>query len=189
MPELQKILNDEDRKADWKRAVFGLGAIPNAKAALKLREFLENRFSGEIDDETFQAICYVPFSMAFACRAYKSEDLKDYILNATNPDFWEAKKIGWRYKDLKEANLNIFMAQLYIKSSILLNKHDNLRNDIMSKIKADRGARSEIIRQALQKVELFGKPDDEKQLANPLGICTYMFSKQSGDSGVWDTPY
>lgn len=93
LPRLRRWLRSDSMRPHWSTIVWTIGYIGDARDFRTLRDFLENRFVGKVDDDTFQALLSSIHVMGHI--AAKSDEATAYLCSATDPVFF--KRVRWRY--------------------------------------------------------------------------------------------
>ncbi|MCB9488723.1 MAG: hypothetical protein H6684_08330 [Deltaproteobacteria bacterium] len=127
--ELWEILEDPSRKEDWAKALLAIGRMGASpeRDFQRIAEFLENRFSGEVDDETFQALATAPIAMAMLPPRIspgkdgrvRSKDWRENwqkISQRANPGYWRKNKVRWTFHQIQGETQELYLAQLFIKT-------------------------------------------------------------------------
>jgi hypothetical protein len=60
LPVLEKLLRDPSMKRDWTNVVTAIAYVGDPQGYRLLRDFLWNRFTGEVDNATWRALLAVP---------------------------------------------------------------------------------------------------------------------------------
>ncbi len=94
MPILTALLASEDSKSDWRNIIVIIGFIGTPEGFEPLRAFVEDRFKGEVDLETFRALNAAQASMGPVAR-HTARGVK-YLEDGVNPAHWAT--LPWTYK-------------------------------------------------------------------------------------------
>jgi len=94
LPLLAKLLRDDRHKGDWANILGTMATIATPEMFDSLRAFVWDRFSGEIDDQTFDAIL-AAHEAIWNVVATRPE-VVDYLELTANPEAWSAAP--WRLR-------------------------------------------------------------------------------------------
>lgn len=135
VPQLIRFLEDEKFKQAWPNIIVMLGLLEDEKAVQPLVNFLEKKFTGPVDDITYQALVVVPNSIALAS-AGKNAEAEEYILKGMENNNWRQKgKIRWSYKLLSEDDQPLLLRKLSIEAAGKIGTEK--ARDALQKIKQD----------------------------------------------------
>lgn len=112
VPELVEILQDPSEKDAWPNAVSLLGIIGDESAAAPLIEFLE-RFEGNVDAKTFQALTLTPAALGKVSSSADGQAIR-YLMDAVEPGAWRTGRARWRFGTLTEEDRPAFMTKLAV---------------------------------------------------------------------------
>jgi hypothetical protein len=110
LPELASLLRDDRYKNQWFVIVHAINFIGDPAGFPVVRDFIFDRFRGEVDDPTFQALYSVVLSMGPL--AARSDSAFQFLIGGTDPSFWT--KIHWTNAHHKGAYLRVFLSELSI---------------------------------------------------------------------------
>ncbi len=110
LPYLEEWLNDPGQKPNWSNIAVTIGYIGDPKGFEVLRSFVQDRFRGEVDGETFRALrCAQGVLGAIASR---SPAALAYLERCTNPESWSS--VNWAYHRLDDESLRLLFTKLTI---------------------------------------------------------------------------
>lgn len=115
VPVLLSMLKKSEHKAAWPNIVFMLGLLNDESAAEPLIEFLENRFTGEVDNITYRALVAVPGSLGLLSKGSESK-AENYLIQGLDLKRWNQDRIKWRYPALGIEQIPLLLTQLSISS-------------------------------------------------------------------------
>jgi hypothetical protein len=97
VPVLLAMLEREEERPHWANIVSVLGMIGDARATKPMIHFLEQRFSGPVDLQTWQALLQVNQSLGFLARDPRSFAFR-YLREGTSLDTWRRRNLRWTYE-------------------------------------------------------------------------------------------
>ena len=112
LPTLVTLLGDARHKDDWDNVVQTICYIGTPAGFEPLRAFIQDRFQGEVDSETFQAL-----GVAQACLgliAAASPAALDYLIKGTDPAYWST--LRWTHEGRQGAKLGLLWSKLSINA-------------------------------------------------------------------------
>ena len=101
-----------DALQEWSTIVWMIGYIGQPEDFATLRDFLENRFSGEVDGPTFDALLSAIHVMGHI--AVSSDEAMSYLRSATNPSFFQ--NIRWTHDTSDVQDLRVLLSKLAINA-------------------------------------------------------------------------
>ena len=110
--ELVEILGNEKLKGQWANAIWVLGMIGDSSATQPLIDFLEKRFTGEVDRPAFNALLQVNQALGFLVRDPQSKAL-DYLKEGSSPQVW-SRRVSWKFGSVSERERDLLLTQLAI---------------------------------------------------------------------------
>jgi len=94
VPTLTRLLQSDASKGDWENIVGTIAYIGSPECFEPLRAFVQDRFKGEVDIETFQALIDAQISMGPAAR--HSAAGVEFLERGANPANWSG--LQWTYR-------------------------------------------------------------------------------------------
>ncbi len=94
IPVLLEMLKDPKEMEWWPNIVATLGMIGDESVVDPLIEFLENNGNGPLERSHYSAKSVVPLALGYAVNRSGSSKALDYLIAATDPQFWSSKKVG-----------------------------------------------------------------------------------------------
>jgi len=113
VPELLTMLERDEEREHWSNVLSVLGMIGDPRATEPMIEFLERRFSGEVDPVTYGALLQVVPSLGFLARDPTGRAF-GYLREGTSLATWRNRKLAWTFPALRGAELEILMVKLDI---------------------------------------------------------------------------
>jgi hypothetical protein len=107
VPHLASVLRDERMKPHWKNTVQILNYVGAPTSFPILRQFIVDRFKGEIDQETYLAISAAIVTMGPLARI--SPQAFQFLATGTNPKSWAS--VRWTFRDSRSEKRNIQMSR------------------------------------------------------------------------------
>lgn len=109
LPILERISLDSAYKSVWWKAVLAVGYIGGQNSFATLKRFMWNRFTGEIDFDTFVAQTTALVAMGWIDGPGEAERLR-YLSKGTNPAFWTG--LPWRCPAVGEPGIaNVLLSK------------------------------------------------------------------------------
>jgi hypothetical protein len=166
---LYEALRDQNSRRYWSNAVFAIGAIGDTASFDTLLNFIWDRFSGDVDLDTFRAL--MGAQAAFGTMSARSPKVLQYLERTSRPVAWRA--IRWRYESNSGDKLSRIMSKMAIQSlslsaspgaALALN---DLRRDLHG------GIKPEFVDEAIA----------NNQRVRSLGLREYMRRFQEANGG------
>jgi hypothetical protein len=95
LPILDRLLRYENYKPYWANTVTAIGFIGAPKGFPILRRFLLDRFAGEVDGETFNALLITPSILG----TIQTNEVVEFLEPRVNPDAW--RDIRWNFGSMR----------------------------------------------------------------------------------------
>jgi hypothetical protein len=114
VPELLRMLERDEEREHWSNILSVLGMIGDPRATEPMIEFLERRFSGEVDPVTYGALLQVTPSLGFLAHDSTGRAFS-YLREGTSLAAWRARKLAWTFPALRGGDLEILMVKLDIQ--------------------------------------------------------------------------
>ena len=92
--------------------IWVLGIIGDSSATQPLIDFLEKRFTGEVDRPAFNALLQVNQALGFLARDPESKAL-DYLKEGSSPQVW-SRRVSWKFGSVSERERDLLLTQLAI---------------------------------------------------------------------------
>jgi hypothetical protein len=131
LPVLARMLRDENEKSRWPEVIVAMGAIGDTAYFDTLYSFVWQRFSGEVDDDTFYACEIVQANLGFM--ANLSPRVVTYLQRCVNPATWAS--LPWHSHNYQGDRLEVQMSEYSITSFSHLN--DALATKTLMQLDAD----------------------------------------------------
>jgi hypothetical protein len=112
LPYLREWLKADPLREQWTTIVWMIGYIGQPEDFETLREFLEDRFTGEVDGATFNALISAIHVMGHV--AVSSDKAMAYLRSATNPNYFQ--KIKWTHETSDVRDLHVLLSKLAINA-------------------------------------------------------------------------
>jgi hypothetical protein len=109
IPTLERLLHDDAYKSQWRNIVLTIGFIGDRRSFEILRAFTWDRFRGEIDQATLNAIMEVPSAMGCIPAVQKSSGAVPYLERGTDPRVWA--RLPWTQKRLSVDDLAFILSK------------------------------------------------------------------------------
>jgi HEAT repeat protein len=110
VPTLLELLGREEEREHWANIVLVLGMIGDDRATEPLIDFLERRFTGEVDPATYRALLEVPASLGFLARDPSSRAFA-YLRDGTSLEAWQDKGLRWTLPALRDEDRAVLMVR------------------------------------------------------------------------------
>jgi hypothetical protein len=159
LPRLAAILADEKQKPYWANATAAIGAIGGATASRHLRTFIWHRFSGPVDQATYDALTGAVSVLGFTC-GQEDRSLVALLEAHADPNAW--RDLKWSY-GTKEVRTRALLSKLSLQDLGFCGSPAALEALLRLK-RAARGDRLEVIEGAIR---------THKEVARS-GIVAYM---------------
>jgi hypothetical protein len=117
LPMLARMLRDENEKPHWPEIAVAIGAIGDTAYFDTLYSFVWNRFSGEVDNDTFFACEIVQGNLG--TMANLSPRMVNYLLASVDPAAWAT--LPWHSQHYQGERLRVQMSEHAIGSLSHLN--------------------------------------------------------------------
>jgi hypothetical protein len=102
VPVLLRMLDDPAEKPYWPNILTVLGMIGDPSATGPLIRFLERRFTGDIDDETWTALRQVQISLGYLAHDPQSAAFP-YLRDGTTRQAWQTRALTWTHRSLRDS--------------------------------------------------------------------------------------
>ena len=102
VPVLLRMLDDAAEKPYWPNILTVLGMIGDPSATEPLVGFLERRFTGDIDDETWIALRQVQISLGYLAHDPQSAAFR-YLRDGTTREAWRQRALSWTHGSLRNS--------------------------------------------------------------------------------------
>ena len=99
VPYLARILHDPEKKTYWRNTVQFMNFIGSPTAFPILREFIMDRFEGEVDFDTYAAVSAAIVTMGPLAR--NSPAAFQFLAKGVDPNSWNAVKWTFSYSKSK----------------------------------------------------------------------------------------
>jgi len=109
IPTLKRLLDDETYKPCWRNVVLTIGFIGGKESFEILRAFMWDRFRGEIDEATLNAMMEVPSAMGAIPAVQESSGAVPYLERGTDPRVWF--RLPWTQKRLSADDLAFILSE------------------------------------------------------------------------------
>jgi hypothetical protein len=106
------LLGDEEHKHDWANVVQTICYIGTPAGFEPLRAFIQDRFRGEVDSETFVALGTAQSCLGLI--AATSPAALDYLIKGTDPAYWST--LRWTHEGREGMKLGILWSKLTINA-------------------------------------------------------------------------
>jgi hypothetical protein len=136
VPTLLRMLSDKNDRPYWSNIVLTLGIIGDESATDPLIEFLEKRFQGEVDLDTFNALLTVPAALGHSAYRGNTKALGYLLMNYT-VDKFAYKRIAWQFQKYKGETLSILLCKMIIRG--LAVSGNQRARDLLVKMQTDQG--------------------------------------------------
>ncbi len=113
LPVLEKLLGADEYKPYWVNIVTTAGYIGGGEASRILRDFVWNRFEGEVDRESFQALIAAQGITGHATWA-DDEAISNDLDKGVDPSHWAGLK--WTYRRYQGQALGLLWSKLTINA-------------------------------------------------------------------------
>jgi hypothetical protein len=113
VPELLMMLGREEEREHWSNILSVLGMIGDPRATEPMIEFLERRFSGEVDPVTYGALLQVTPSLGFLAHDTTGRAFS-YLREGTSIEAWRKRNLAWTFPALRGGDREILMVKLDI---------------------------------------------------------------------------
>jgi hypothetical protein len=120
LPELESLLWDTHYKWHWFVIVSTINFIQDPAGFPVLRDFLFDRFHGEVDDTTYTALSLVVLSMGPL--AARSDSAFQFLVRGTDPSFWT--RVAWTNRHHKGTYLHVLLSGLSITQLGVSGRHE-----------------------------------------------------------------
>jgi hypothetical protein len=107
-PALAAMLSQEAYHDHWDNIVTAIEMLGDSSSFDILRSFVWNRFYGEVDNRTFDAL--VNATKDLGLLVSRSPEVLDYLRSGTDPRFWQ--ELTWHTKNYDGARLSEQMAKM-----------------------------------------------------------------------------
>lgn len=139
VPVLLRMLDDAAEKPYWPNILTVLGMISDPSATEPLIGFLERRFTGDIDDETWIALRQVQISLGYLAHDPQSAAFR-YLRDGTTREAWRQRALSWTHGSLRNSGaredemmqlavMGLGLAGTEEAQAHLRQLRDSLRND------------------------------------------------------------
>jgi len=107
LPILIELLEDARYKASWANVALTISYIGEPEGFEPLRSFIMDRFHGEVDLETFQALGTAQTTLG-PLAAHSPAALR-FLMNGVNPDYW--RELPWTFRTYQGAERDLAMSR------------------------------------------------------------------------------
>jgi len=107
LPILINLFEDARYKASWANIALTISYVGGPEGFEPLRSFIMDRFHGEVDLETFQALGTA--QSALGPLAAHSPAALRYLMDGVNPDCW--RELPWTFRTYKGAERGLAMSR------------------------------------------------------------------------------
>jgi len=107
LPILINLFDDARYKASWANIALTISYVGGPEGFEPLRSFIMDRFHGEVDLETFQALGTA--QSALGPLAAHSPAALRYLMNGVNPDYW--RELPWTFRTYEGAERGLAMSR------------------------------------------------------------------------------
>ena len=108
IPILKSMLSDPSEKERWPHIVGTIAYVGVPESFVVLRDFMWNRFSGVVDDDTFRALLAVPNVLG----VIPGTTVTDFLEAAANPAFWDS--LPWKERVYSRRQLSVLLSEVSI---------------------------------------------------------------------------
>jgi hypothetical protein len=112
LPYLHTWLRSDALRPHWSTIVWMIGYIGEPADFDSLRAFLEERFTGEVDEETFGALLSAVHVLGHI--AVRSTPAMTYLRAGTNPAFFS--RIRWSHRSASGSTVRLLLSKLAINA-------------------------------------------------------------------------
>jgi hypothetical protein len=107
LPILINLFEDPRYKASWVNIALTISYLGEPEGFEVLRSFIMDRFHGEVDLETFQALVTAQTTLG-PLAAHSPEPLR-YLMEGVNPDYW--RELPWTFRSYQGAERDLAMSR------------------------------------------------------------------------------
>ena len=107
LPILIKLFEDARYKTSWASIALTISYIGEPEGFEALRSFIMDRFHGEVDLETFQALIAAQSTLG-PLAAHSPAALR-YLMNGVNPNYW--RELPWTFQTYQGAVRDVAMSR------------------------------------------------------------------------------
>jgi hypothetical protein len=107
LPILIKLFEDPKYKASWANIALTISYIGKPEGFEAIRSFIMDRFHGEVDLDTFQALITAQTTLG-PLAAHSPAALR-YLMNGVNPNYW--RKLPWTFGTYQGAARDLAMSR------------------------------------------------------------------------------
>lgn len=107
LPILIKLFEDARYKTSWANIALTISYIGEPEGFEALRSFIMDRFHGEVDLETFQALGTAQTTLG-PLAAHSPAALR-YLMEGVNPDYW--RELPWTFRTYEGAERGLAMSR------------------------------------------------------------------------------
>ena len=108
------MLERDEEREHWSNIISVLGMIGDPRATGPMIEFLERRFSGEVDPVTYGALLQVIPSLGFLAHDTTGRAFS-YLQEGTSLAAWRNRETTWTFPALRRGDREILMVKLDIQ--------------------------------------------------------------------------
>jgi hypothetical protein len=161
LPILIRLFEDDRYKTSWANIALTISYIGEPDGFETLRSFIMDRFHGEVDLETFQALGTAQTTLG-PLAAHSPAALR-YLMNGVNPDYW--RELPWTFRTYEGAERGLAMSRWSITalSHTGTPQADLLLEDLYEKPYSER--QRDIITEGLARYKEVSAKGIEKYLA------------------------
>lgn len=105
LPTLRFLLTDNEYRPNWGYVVTAIAFIGEPGGFEILREFLMDRFKGEVDGDTFSALIVAPSVLGII----HDPRVTAYLVRAVEPTSWRG--IRWSFESYRDSNLRLLLSE------------------------------------------------------------------------------
>jgi HEAT repeat protein len=107
LPILIKLFEDARYKTSWANIALTISYTGEPEGFETLRSFIMDRFHGEVDLETFQALAAAQITLG-PLAAHSPAALR-YLIEGVNPDYW--RELPWTFRTYQGAERDLAMSR------------------------------------------------------------------------------
>ena len=136
VPTLIGMLNEPADSRSWANIVATLGIIGDDQGVAALIQFIEGRFAGIVDLETFNALINVSPALGHAAFRGNAKALK-YLIDNHTIRSWTAKQLKWSFGKYHGKELAVLLCKIHMRG--LANSCKPPAKELLIKMASDEG--------------------------------------------------